>query len=65
DIEDKISRIMKNLGSSARTMLKNRLEDGSADEGDEDDEDDEDVVEVPVEEKAERRVSDAVSPDMS
>lgn len=61
DIEDKISRIMKNLGSSARTMLKNRLESESADD---EDEDDEDVVEVPVEDAAEKRVSDTVSPDI-
>ncbi|HJJ31018.1 MAG TPA: DUF5806 family protein [Methanocorpusculum sp.] len=60
DIEDKISRIMKNLGSSARTMLKNRLETGSADD---EDDDEEDVIEVPVEENAEKRVSDTVSPD--
>lgn len=52
DIEDKISRIMKNLGSSARTMLKNRLETNSADDDDEGD--DEDVIEVPVEEPSEK-----------
>ena len=62
DIEDKISRIMKNLGSSARTMLKNRLENDSADD---EDDDDEDVIEVPVEENAEKRVSDTVSSDTS
>lgn len=50
DIEDKISRIMKNLGSSARTMLKNRLENNSAD----DEDDEEDVIEVPVEEPSEK-----------
>ena len=51
DIEDKISRIMKNLGSSARTMLKNRLETNSADD---DEDDEEDVIEVPVEETSEK-----------
>ncbi|HJJ27521.1 MAG TPA: DUF5806 family protein [Methanocorpusculum sp.] len=62
DIEDKISRIMKNLGSSARTMLKNRLETNSAD--DDEDDNDEDVIDVPVEETSEKHVSsDAGSSD--
>lgn len=65
DIEDKISRIMKNLGSSARTMLKNRLETNSADDdGDDEDDNDEDVIDVPVEETSEKHVSsDAGSSD--
>ena len=62
DIEDKISRIMKNLGSSARTMLKNRLETNSAD--DDEDDNDEDVIDVPVEKTSEKHVSsDAGSSD--
>ena len=43
DIEDKISKIMKGLGSSARSILKTRIV------GDEE-EDDDDVIVVPVEE---------------
>ena len=53
---------MKNLGSSARTMLKNRLETNSAD--DDEDDNDEDVIDVPVEETSEKHVSsDAGSSD--
>ena len=59
DIEDKISRIMKNLGSSARTILKNRLENESADE-----DDDEDIIEVPVEQPSGKPdSSNTASPD--
>ncbi|HJJ35884.1 MAG TPA: DUF5806 family protein [Methanocorpusculum sp.] len=44
DIEDKISKIMKGLGSSARSILKTRMAD--------EEEDDDDVIVVPVEESA-------------
>ena len=46
DLEDKISTIMQRLGSSARSILKTRMD------KDDDDDNDDDVVVVPVEEGA-------------